>query len=346
MIRPRKRTVSKRKKYIIRRTAHAVFVIWLSYTLVFFTLFILPGNPVYDRLHSPLNPLPRADVGPLMRYYHLNLSPIHQYLIALGRAVRGQFGYSLENGVAVTKLLKEAIPTTLALTASGLGVALLLAVAIAVTAAFAPWEWLRSPARSLPPFFLSVPSFVTGFVLLEIFSFKLDWVSAIQATGVSQYILPAVTLGLAVCAPIAQVLSAGLTKASGEPFVVVLRAKGLRPRSVVGRHVIKNRSIPALTLLALTVGDLLAGAVIVETVFNLVGVGQITQQAAQELDTPVVMAVVILVSTIYTSVNLLADLLYPVIDPRIDITERATTFGRGFERLFTLLKTRHKPVSA
>jgi peptide/nickel transport system permease protein len=127
--------------------------------------------------------------------------------------------------------------------------------------------------------------------------------------------------------------------------VVVLRAKGLRPRTVVGRHVMKNGCIPALTLLALTVGDLLAGAVIVETVFNLLGVGQITQQAAQELDTPVVMAVVLLVSTIYILVNLLADLLYPVIDPRIDITERSTTLGRGFERLGRFFNTRRKAVT-
>ncbi len=336
--------MSKRTKYIVRRTAHAVFVIWLAYTVVFFTLFVLPGNPVYDRLHSPLNPLPRSDVKPLTLYYHLNLGPIHQYLIALGRAVRGQFGYSLENGVAVTRLLKEAIPTTLALTGLGLVVALLLALLIAITAAFAPWEWLRSPARSLPPFLLSIPSFVMGFILLDVFSFNLGWVSAIQASGFSQYILPAITLGLAVCGPIAQVLTTGLTKASGEPFVIVLRAKGLRPRAVIGRHVMKNGCIPALTLLALTVGDLLAGAVIVETVFNLLGVGQITQQAAQELDTPVVMAVVLLVSTIYTLVNLFADLLYPVIDPRIDITERATTLGRGFERLGRL-NTRRKALT-
>jgi peptide/nickel transport system permease protein len=318
-----------RGRYVLKRTAHAIFVIFLSYTLVFFTLFVMPGNPIYQKLHSPLNPLPKADVAPLMKYYHLNLSPVHQYVLSLGHALHGQFGYSLVSGEPVTSLFREAIPTTLALALSGLVIGILLAIVIAVTASFAPWEGLRSAARSLPPVFLSIPSFITGFVLLEIFSFRLGWVSTIQASGISQYILPAVTLGIAVCAPIAQVLSAGLTKASGEPFVVVLRAKGLKRRTIIGRHVMKNGSIPALTLLALTVGDLLAGAVIVETVFNLLGVGEITQQAVQNTDTPVIMAAVILVSAIYTTVNLITDLIYPVIDPRIALHDPTRSRSLG-----------------
>lgn len=317
------RNRSSKRRYVVKRVGHAIFVIFLSYTLVFFTLFVMPGNPIYQKLHNPLNPLPKADIAPLMKYYQLNLSPIRQYLLSLDHAFHGQFGYSLVSGESVVDLFKEAIPTTLVLAGSGLVVGILLALAIAVTAAFAPWEGLRNAARSLPPVFLSVPSFVTGFVLLEIFSFRLDWVSAIQATGVSEFILPAATLGIAVCGPIAQVLSAGLTKAAGEPFVVVLRAKGLSRRTIIGRHVMKNGSIPALTLLALTVGDLLAGAVIVETVFNLIGMGEITQQAAQNIDTPVIMAAVILVSAIYTIVNLITDLLYPVIDPRITLSNPA-----------------------
>jgi peptide/nickel transport system permease protein len=306
--------------FVFRRTAQAVFVILLSQALTFFTLFVLPGDPIYNKLHSPINPLPKSAVGPLLSYYHFNDSPLEQYLLSLKRIVTGDLGYSLQNGHAVTELLGRAIPQTLTLAVMGLTVAFVLALTVALAAVFTPSSALRNLARLLPGLFLSTPSFVLGFLLLQIFSFQLGWFSAIEAQGLRSYVLPAVTLGIGVTGPIAQVLITGLSRAAGEPFVTVLRAKGVRPVSITGRHILKNGSIPTLTLLALTVGDLLAGAVVVETVFNMTGVGMITQQSVRDQDTPVVMAVVVLVSTIYVAVNLVTDLLYPVIDRRISIT--------------------------
>lgn len=309
-----------RREFVLRRTLQALVVIFLSYTLTFFTLFVLPGDPIYNKLHSPLNPLPPAAVKPLEHYYHLDYSPVHQFLLALQRLFTGDLGYSLVSGQPVATLLRQAIPQTLALAASGLVVAVALALVVALVAVFAPVRAARSVARLLPGLFLSVPSFITGFLVLDIFSFKLGWFSAIEAQGARSYVLPAITLGVAVTGPIAQVLIAGLSKAAAEPFVTVLRAKGVPPLGITARHILKNGSIPSITLLALTVGDLLAGAVVVETVFNLTGLGLITQQATRDQDTPVLMIVVVLVSTTYVVINLLTDLLYPVIDPRISIT--------------------------
>src|SRR6478609_1970 len=251
----------ERRRFIVRRTAQAVLVIWLSYTLTFFTLFVLPGDPIYNKLHSPINPLPPEAAEPLMRYYNFDLPVVEPYLLSLGRFLTGDFGYSLQTGHAVSELLAEALPQTLVLAAAGLVVALVLALTVALTAVFAPVAAVRGVARLLPGLFISTPSFVLGFALLQVFSFRLGWFASFGDQGWKTYVLPAITLGIAVTGPIAQVLLTGLGKASGQPFVTVLRAKGVPPVTIAGRHILKNGSIPALTLLALTVGDLLAGAV-------------------------------------------------------------------------------------
>lgn len=317
-----------RARFIVRRVQQAFVVIFLSYTLTYVTLFVLPGDPIFNKLHSPVNPLPKSAVGPLEHYYHLDYSPLHQYVLSLGRLFTGDLGISLVSGQPVASLLRQAIPQTLALAVSGLSVALVLSLTVAVVAVFAPWRPVRSFARLLPGALLSVPSFVVGFLVLEIFSFQFGWFSAIEDQGARSYVLPAATLGIAVTGPVAQVLIAGLSKAAGEPFVTVLRAKGVPPLTVAGRHILKNGSIPALTLLALTVGDLLAGAVVVETVFNLTGLGLVTQEATRDQDTPVIMTVVVLVSVTYVVINLITDLLYPVIDPRIPATGSRTSRRR------------------
>lgn len=322
-----------RRRFVLRRTAQAVFVIFLSYTLTFFTLFVLPGDPIYNKLHNPINPLPASAVAPLERYYGVDRSPLEQYLVSLERLVTGDLGYSLVNGHPVTELLGQAVPSTLGLAAAGLLVAVVLALAVALAAVFAPVAAVRNAARLLPGLFLSTPSFVLGFVLLQVFSFELGWFSSIKDEGARSYVLPAITLGIGVAGPIAQVLTTGLAKAAGEPFVTVLQAKGVPPATITGRHILKNGSIPALTLLALTVGDLLAGAVVVETVFNRTGLGLITQQSVRDQDSPVVMAVVVLVSATYVVINLVTDLLYPVIDPRISIAPAPRRASRLRARL-------------
>ena len=169
---------------------------------------------------------------------------------------------------------------------------------------------------------LSTPSFLVGVLLLQIFSFWLGWVSSIRDEGFKSVILPATALALAVSAPIAQVLIQGFQKNYQEPFINILRAKGLGESTIIFRHVLKNSAIPALTLLGLTVGELLAGSVITETIFSRTGIGFLTQQAVREQDTPVILAVVALVATVFVLIVLLTDLLYPLIDPRIALYRR------------------------
>ncbi|AWB90166.1 ABC transporter permease [Homoserinimonas hongtaonis] len=306
-----------RRSFVIKRIGQSLLVIALAYTLVFFTLFVLPGDPIESRITSPLNPLPQEAIGPLLAYYNFDRGAIEQFVIAVGRLFSGDLGYSLVNGNSVASLLQQAIGETVVLSLTALAFTAVIVLTVALTAVFAPSRHLRAAARALPVVFLSTPSFLVGFLLLQVFAFQLGWVSSIRDQGLISYILPAATLSIAVSGTITQVLIQGLYRASREPFVMVLRAKGVPQASIVARHILPNGSIPTLTLFALTVGELLAGAVVVETVFSRTGIGFLTQQAVRDQDTPVILAVVVLISTVFVVINLVTDLLYPVIDPRI-----------------------------
>jgi len=318
---------------VLRRVGQSVLVVALTYTLVFATLFVLPGDPIANKITSPINPLPETAVQPLLEYYRFDRSPVEQYLTSIGRLLSGDLGFSLTSGRPVADLLGQAIAETAVLALTAFVLAVLLALGIALLAVFAPLRGVRNAARAVPGLFLSTPSFLVGFLLLQVFAFQLGWVSSVRDQGFASVVLPALTLAIGVSGTITQVLIQGLDKASREPFVTVLRAKGVsEPRLVVG-HVVKNGSIPALTLVGLTIGELLAGAVVVETVFSRTGVGFITQQAVRDQDTPLILAVVVLVSTVFVLVNLATDLLYPLIDPRISL--EPTRASRAIRRRAT-----------
>lgn len=315
------RLTSDRARFVVSRSAQALLVIALSYTLVFFTLFVLPGNPIENKLTNPQNPLPPEAEGPLLDYYNLDKGPTEQFLISVGRLLRGDLGYSLINGKPVSELIAQGVANTAPLAALALLFTAIISLGVALVAVFGP-KPLRGFARLLPLVFLSTPSFLVGFLLLLVFSFQLGWISSIRDEGFVSLILPALTLAIGVNAPITQVLITGLDRASGEQFVTVLRSRGASEQTIVGGHLLKNGSIPAITLLALTVGDLVASTVVVETVFSRTGIGFITQQAVRDQDTPVILAVVVLVSATFVLINLAADLVYPLLDPRISYTTR------------------------
>ncbi|ASR04032.1 ABC transporter permease [Gordonia rubripertincta] len=310
-------------RYVARRTLQALLVIALTYVLVFVVLYVLPGDPIRSRIENPDSPLPQQDADKLLQYYGLDKSLPEQFLAYSGRILQGDFGYSLRTGLPVHEMILDALPSTLALASLALAFSILLSLAISLAAVFAPGETVRSFFHTLPGLFLSVPTFVTGLLLLYLFSFELGWVSSIRDEGFKSLVLPALTLALAVCAPIAQVLIQGLEKAANAPFVATLRAQGNTASRIVGVHVLKNAAIPAITLLGLTAAELLAGSVVTEIIFNRRGIGWQTEQAVTYQDSPVVLFVTVLVAAIFTTINLVTDLVYPLIDPRVDKTTPA-----------------------
>lgn len=311
-------TVRRVLSFVLRRIGQSVVVIVLAYTAVFFVLNVLPGNPIETQISNPENPISHDDAQALRDYYHLSEPAIVQFGISVKRLFSGDLGYSLNSGQSVSRLLAEALPSTLALAGVAFAVAAILGFVIALSAVFAPWKPIRELARSLPPAFLSIPVFVTGLVALQIISFTFGWVSAVRDEGVASTVLAALPLALPVAAPVAQILIQGLSNAAGQPYVEVLRAKGLTEDRIVFGHLLKNGSIPTVTIIAITVGELLAGSVITETIFNRTGIGYLTETAVRNQDTPIIQAVVITVSVTFVLVNLVVDMVYPLIDPRID----------------------------
>lgn len=311
--------MSFRSRYVLRRIAQALSVVALTYTFVFFVLNILPGNPIESRINSPENPISEKDAQVLLEYYNLDKSQWEQFLISIERLTHGDLGYSLTSGKSVSSLLGTAIPQTAALALVAFVIAAALALVIALTAVFSPSRTAREIARSIPPIFLSVPSFIVGLVLLQVFSFQFGFVSAIADEGLKSLWLPAVALAIPVSAPIAQVMIQGLSTAAGQPYVDILRSKGLREDRVIFGHIVKNGSIPTLTIAAITIGELLAGSVITETIFSRTGIGYLVEDAVRNQDLPVIQAIVILVSVVFVVTNLVVDLVYPVIDPRISV---------------------------
>ncbi len=304
----------------LRRVAQSIVVIVLAYTAVFFVLNVLPGDPIEQQISNPENPISDADAEILRDYYRLSEPAIVQFGISVQRLFTGDLGFSLNSGQPVSELLAHALPSTLALAGVAFVLAAALGLVIALAAVFAPWPPVREAARSLPPAFLSLPVFVTGLIVLQLFSFNLGWVSAVRDEGLRSTLLAAVPLALPVAAPIAQVLIQGLSNAAGQPYVEVLRAKGLSENRIIFGHLLKNGSIPTVTIVAITVGELLAGSVITETIFNRTGIGYLTETAVRNQDTPIIQAVVITVSVTFVVINLLVDVLYPLIDPRIRST--------------------------
>ncbi|MEE1621879.1 ABC transporter permease [Zafaria sp. J156] len=302
---------------VLKRVGQSLLVIALTYVFVFYVLFLLPGDPVKSRIENPQNPIPAEQAAAILAYYNLDRGGLEQFWISVTRLFQGDLGYSLGTGRPVAELIRDGFAETITLAGLALVLALALSLVIAATAVLAPWRWARGLAEKLPVIALATPGFLVGLVLLQVFAYQLGWFSSIRDEGFKSLVLPAVTLAIGVSAPIAQVLIHGLRHAYAEPFVAVLRAKGVPESRIFGEHVLKNASIPALTLFGLTVGELLAGSVIAEAVFNRSGLGFITEQAVRAQDGPVVQAIVMLVAVIFTLVNLLTDLLYPVIDRRI-----------------------------
>ena len=306
-------------RYLALRVLQALWLLWAAFTISFVVLFALPSDPVSIAADGagPGTPVDKAAIAEMQARYGLDKPLWDQYVTALGNAVRGDLGMSIATGQQVRDAIGDAIPSTLALT----GLALLFAVAggvgLAFTASYARRPWLRDALAALPSVGVAVPTFWTGLLLLQLFSFHWRLAPAFGGQGFAGTVLPALTLALPAGAVIAQVLTAGLETTWRQPFVDVAVAKGGSRWWVQRVHVLRPACVPALTIAAVLVGNMLAGAVVVETVFARAGLGRLTQTSVLAQDIPVVQGIVLVSALIFVTVNLAVDLIYPLLDPRI-----------------------------
>ncbi|GGP07278.1 ABC transporter permease [Nonomuraea glycinis] len=306
-------------RYLLSRVGQAALVLWAAFTAGYILLQLLPGDSVLIKFQNPELGLSPEQIAEIRAYYSGGNPPLVDYLHTLLGFARGSFGYSIDTGTPVVERLAEALPETAKLASAGFLLAVLIALVIAFAAGYSRTSWIRGALLSMPSLFVSVPVFWLGIVLIQVFSFRLGLVPVIGGSPAQQLILPVLTLAVPISAPIAQVLARSIDQVYTQPFVPVVAAKGASRWWILWRHVARNAVLPTLTMAGLTIGELIAGSVVTETVFGRNGIGRLTEQAVNAQDTPVMLAIVVLAATVFVLVNLVIDLLFPVLDPRLEV---------------------------
>ena len=316
---PRRGSVGTVARFLLPKIGQALFVVWASYTVAFLLIHALPGDPILAALAVRGGDATTTDpavLDELRARYGLDGPLWQQYLGGFFGIFRGDLGVSIATGLPVSEtILRVAGPTT-ALAGFALIVGFLIALAFTVWAYLARPAWVRNVIVQIPPLGIAVPAFLTGLVLITVFSFGLGWFPASGASGFASVVLPGITLALPTAAIFFQVFSAAVFDAGASPFVFTANAKGLSQSAVVFRHVLRNAMLPAITIIGLQVGYLAGGTAVVETVFSRDGIGRLTVDSVLARDINVLMGVVIVVATVYAVVTLVVDALYGVIDPR------------------------------
>lgn len=305
-----------------RRLAQAVVVVLLAYVFTFVVVSVLPGDPVTTILRDPQNGFTEAEIAQIVAAHGLDRPILVQLWSSLSGFLTGDLGLSLRSSRPVAVLIAEVLPSTLILAASALAVALTLAVGIAFATMFLPRGPLQNAARAFPSLFLSVPNFVIGLMLIHLFGFQLGLFRVIDPNSFWATFFAAIALGIPISAQIAAVLIANLDREAAQDYAMVARARGLGRSALFGRHLLRPAALPVVTVIALTVGEVLGGALITETVFGRNGIGSLVQRSVVTQDLPVLQAVVALAAVVFVIVNLLADLIYPLLDPRVKLTAR------------------------
>lgn len=306
-------------RYILKRLGQGILVLWAAWTLSFILLQLLPGDAIMIKFLDPSLGLSADQIAQMRKVYGEGVPVWQQYVTALGAVLHGDLGYSVQLGVPVTEVLSTNFPQTLKLIIPGFLLALVIGPGLAILAWLPGLKSLRHLLLSLPSLLVSLPVFWLGIVLIQIFSFHLHWVSVINPSPIGGMILPVITLALPIAAPLAQIFMRSIDQVITQPFVAAARARGLSQKRVLFRHVLRNASLPLLTVAGLLLGELIAGALVTETVFGLNGLGQVTQQAVDAQDVNVLQAVVMISALAYVVINLLADLVTPLLDPRLNI---------------------------
>lgn len=321
----RQLTVPPYAAYAVRRVGQGIAVLVLSYLMLFFVLFWIPGNPVQAMLADPDATYTPQQVNELLAYYGLNRPVLDQLLTSFWHLLQGNLGVSLAKVEPVGTMIAQALPSTLQLAAATAVVTVLIAGVVSTVATTAPWRWLRRIALAIPALSLSVPSFVLALTVLQVFSYQLGWFNTLTATGLSATLPAAIVLAIPVAAPFTRVLSESAIEVQREPFVTFARSKGLSQAKILLAHVLRLSAMPGVTMLGLAVSELIAGSVIVESVFSRNGLGSVIDAAVTSKDSPVILGTVLLVVAMIVVINLAIDLLYPLLDPRLRIhAEEAT----------------------
>jgi ABC-type dipeptide/oligopeptide/nickel transport system permease component len=299
---------------LLMRLIYTIPVVWLVVTIVFFLIHIVPGDPVEQMLGEGAR---AQDIAALRHAYGLDVPLGEQYIHYWRGALHGDLGHSLRLNDSVTHLVITRYPYTLELTIAALIVALLLSIPAGIAAALHRGRWQDNAVGVVSLLGLSFPGFALGPILILLVSIKLGWLPVSGAGGWDHLVLPAITMGSALAAILTRMVRTAMLEELGQDYIRTARAKGVSERSVVYKHALRNAMIPVLTLIGLQFGALLAGAIVTETIFSWPGIGRLTVSAISNRDYALVQGCILAVGLTYVLVNLITDMLYMVVNPRI-----------------------------
>ena len=301
--------------YISRRLLQMIPVV-LGVTIIIFFVLRVSGDPVSLMLPEDA---PQAQIEALRVHLGLDQPLTVQYFRFLGQLIQGDFGESIRyTGQDVFQIVVERLPATLQLAFFSIVIGILVSVPAGILAALNRGRWPDYVASAFAALGEALPNFWLGIMLVLIFSVSLGWTPVSGRGTIWHLILPAITLGTALAAILTRLMRSSLLEVLGQDYVRTARAKGISPRSVLFKHALRNGMIAYITVLGLQFASLMAGAVVTEQVFSWPGIGLLAIQAINSRDMAIVQAVVIIASLIVMVANLLVDLVYAAIDPRIE----------------------------
>ena len=302
------------KRYLIQRLLLLLPTLFGALTLVFFLIHLVPGDPIEIMLGETAS---AADKEELRRSLALDQPLMVQYRNFLTGLLIGDLGRSLYEQSGVTDLIRTRLPATMELTLSAMAMAIIISFPLATLAAVNKGAWIDRGSLLFSLLGLSLPNFWLGPLLMIIFSIQLGWTPVSGRGGIDHLLLPSLTLGLGMAAILTRILRTSLLRVVNEDYVRTARAKGLSEKAVWFKHTLRNALLSVITIMSLQFGSLLAGSIITETVFSWPGIGRLTVQAIQSRDYPLVQGCVLVIATSYLLVNLLTDIFYQLVDPRI-----------------------------
>ncbi|HXH25081.1 MAG TPA: nickel ABC transporter permease [Vicinamibacterales bacterium] len=301
-------------RFLARRLALTIPVLLGVATLVFSLIHFIPGDPAQAMLGEAA---PQADVEELRRRLGLDRPLIEQYVGFLTGLLRGDLGTSLRTGAPVTDQILERMPATFELALAAMAVAIVFSIPLGIAAAVWRGTVVDHAAMTLALSGISIPNFWLGPLLAIVFAIELGWLPVSGRGTWAHLVLPAVSLGAALAAILARMTRATLLEELREPYVQAARARGASRTRAILRHAFRNSLIPVVTLVGLQFGAVLTGAIITETIFAWPGIGRLLIQSIGFRDYPLVQGCILLISITYVAVNLITDLVYGVLDPRI-----------------------------
>lgn len=303
------------KQYLWKRLVSGVIVLFGISLFAFALIHVIPGDPLRIMLGERAT---KEQMEELREKMGLNRPLVIQYTSYLSGVVKGDFGTSLKTGRPVIVEIEERFPATVKLAVSGTAIAVAIGVTMGILAAKFKDTWIDMLVTTLATLGVSLPSFWLGLIVIMVFSVRLGWFPVAGGSGLYDLVLPSLTLGVLASTMISRITRSGMVEVLSNDYIRTARAKGMEETTVLFTHAFRNVMITVVTVVGLQMAALLSGAIIIEQVFNWPGMGTLAIDAISSRDFPMIQGIILFMGIVYVAVNLMVDLLYGLIDPRID----------------------------